>query len=126
MQCEKCGGECFDETKSKFWNNGKTKDGKQKPRWKCKDKDSCGWVKYEKAETSNGAARADRPTGPLAPVYDECYATAAKVVSHYAKALGVPYSMTDVTQAAATVFIAASQSGRPVKAPKQENAEQNS
>ena len=40
MQCELCGGEC--------WDNRETKRGKQ-PDWKCKDT-KCNWAKWDKKE----------------------------------------------------------------------------
>ncbi len=127
MDCEKCGGQCWDESQGKFWNGGKNQQGKQKPRWKCKDKEGCGWVKYEaKTPAPSNADRGSqgqpganaRPSGPLAPVYKECYAAAALTVTHFAKQYGLMATVQDITAAAATIFIQASQSGRPILGPK--------
>lgn len=115
MECPDCGGP--------MWDNRTTKRSPKQPDWKCKDKDNCGkavWDKPKAAAKQNGAAPAARPTTPLAPVYDECFRVAAKVVSTYCGALKIPFTAQDVVAATATMFIQASQSGRPVKEPKQD------
>lgn len=54
--CPKCSSpDLWDETKSKYWNNGiDKKTGKPQPRWKCKDK-NCGGKIYEAAGASGAA-----------------------------------------------------------------------
>lgn len=42
--CPKCGGPCWDERKSQYWNNGISDSGKQKPIFKCKDKNCKGAI----------------------------------------------------------------------------------
>lgn len=45
MNCPKCDGEMWDESKSKYWNNGvDKKTGQAKPAFKCKDKDCGGTI----------------------------------------------------------------------------------
>ncbi len=127
MQCGKCGGAVWDNTTGQYWNGGRDNKGRPKPRWTCKNKDGCGWRSEPEAITAQQAGERGasgqpggnaKPSGPLAPVYKECYAAAALTVTHFAKQYGLTATVQDITAAAATIFIQASQSGRPILAPK--------
>lgn len=120
MQCPKCSGEMFDETKSKYWNNGKTKEGKQKPTWKCKDKSNCNgviWPPKQAAQPATNQAPQARPATiarPLAPLYAECLDLALRIVKNK---LGTAYTSSDVMAGAATLFIQAVRDGSPLLPP---------
>lgn len=105
--CPKCGGLMFDETRSKFWNNGLTSQGKKKPRYKCRDKGTCDGIVWGN-ETPKQASPANTPQqggwpGPpqqaaqavtahpsqerLASIfatYRECFAEAVKIATDFA------------------------------------------
>lgn len=63
--CPTCGGQMFDERKSKYWNGGKTKEGKKKPMFKCRDKDNCDGVLW--AEPGNEEEPEKQGTVPPLP-----------------------------------------------------------
>lgn len=42
VRCGICGGSVYDEHASKFWD-----PSKNRPDWKCRDKDNCGGVAYD-------------------------------------------------------------------------------
>lgn len=68
MNCPKCGGETWDETRSKFWGDGidpKTK--KPKPIAKCKDKSCGGKVYGGTGGPSNGGTAATTQPAATAP-----------------------------------------------------------
>lgn len=124
-QCPKCSGEMFDESKSKYWNGGKTREGKDKPLYKCKNKGNCDGVIWAPKQDSKPQQQATgsgtvQPTigAPLAPVYGDCMDIASRAIAHYCKAVGVTPTAEAIVAGAATIFIQASQSGRPVKAAK--------
>ena len=63
MNCPDCGGECWDETKGKYWGDGKNdKTGKAKPPWKCKNKESCGWKGWSNARATDAQTQLPRPS----------------------------------------------------------------
>lgn len=119
MQCPDCSGP--------MWDNRETKRSPKQPDWKCKDKDGCGkgvWDQPRGGGRGNGGGSPrtapERPTGPLAPVYGECVEIAARAIVHYCKAVGVTPGAADIVAGAATIFIAATNTGRTIKggAPK--------
>lgn len=113
MNCPDCGGP--------MWDNRETKRSAKQPDYKCKDKDGCGKAVWEKPKGDRGGSTpastpAPRSTAPLAVVYGEALEIAARAVKHY-----VPNATpSDIIAAAATIFIGANQSGRPIKQPKAE------
>jgi hypothetical protein len=123
MNCPVCNGE--------MWNNiPKKKSGEFKasaPDYKCKDKSCEGVIWPEKESKGSGAKQngggavngngggIPASSSALAPLYNECVSTAKAVLEHN----GVKALPADVVAAAATLFIAATRDGRPVKsAPK--------
>ena len=122
MNCPKCGGEMWDETTSKFWNNGiDKKTGKAKPPFKCKDK-ACGGTAGGPVNAGAGVTHNHTPTAP-APISTD---VAASVWTIY-KTFAVKYcdeiipklrhANVDVTHegtsaAIATMLIAANNGGR--------------
>jgi hypothetical protein len=98
--CPTCGGPMFDERKSRYWNNGKTREGKRKPMFKCRDKDNCDGVLWnEQGATtppaeSNGNGHAS--AAPLPPItwdemkkqYGECVAAVCHNLVPYVKDKG--------------------------------------
>lgn len=63
--CPKCQGPVWDQKSSKFWGNGLTKNGKQKPRWECKNKE-CGGAMWDKETTIH--AEIQKPNPAKAPI----------------------------------------------------------
>jgi hypothetical protein len=124
MQCPKCAGEMFDETKSKFWNGGKTKDGKPKPMWKCKDKASCDGVVWGNAPAAparasdpepevNGAAGKEK-LAAMFRLYDQCVGHAVTISNRIAVKQStekMPALNLDVAAMAATLYIQANMKG---------------
>lgn len=112
MKCPDCGGP--------MWDNRQSKKSPKQPDYKCKDKQCDGVVWPEKrgdgsptaASNSNGNGTV-RPSGPLAPVYGECMEIASRAVKYF---IGTAATPADVIAATATLFIAATQTDRPVKA----------
>lgn len=116
MNCPQCGGATWNNAQKNQQRAGEGK--KPLPLWACKDKDGCGWVKWppkDSAVKQNvGEKGAVRSTAPLAPVYSDCMDIAARAVKHY---IGDEATAADVVAATATLFIAATNTGRPVKKP---------
>lgn len=63
ITCPKCGGPCWDERAGRFWGNGLTANGKQKPTHKCKNKE-CGGAVWAKDAASTAAPRQAQVTAP--------------------------------------------------------------
>lgn len=112
-----------------MWDNrAKKASGQYKANradFSCKDKDGCGkgvWLKDQESagrvQATNGSAPRSAPhsTAPLGPVYADCLDFAKRAVHHYAG--DMPYTMSDVIAAAATLFIQATKENRPLTAPK--------
>lgn len=112
MNCPQCGGATWNNAQK---NQQRANEGKRPlPLWACKDKDGCGWVKWPPKETAtkqngNGVPRS---TAPLAPVYADCMDIASRAVKHY---IGDKATASDIVAATATLFIGATNTGRPVK-----------
>jgi hypothetical protein len=113
MDCPKCGGP--------MWDNRQTKKSPKQPDYKCKDRQNCDGVIWPPkgqngaagaGKSANGAGNGTRPTGPLAPVYADCLDIASRAVKHY---VGDKATAADIIAAAATIFIGATNTGRPVK-----------
>lgn len=87
--CPNCDGPMYDERRSKYWNNGLSQNGKQKPIYKCRDS-NCGGVIWPPKDnhrtpeqqaafdaidtgphTPNFADNRHRAVAPLAREYDE-------------------------------------------------------
>lgn len=96
MQCEQCQGECWDNTKGKYWGTGiDDKTGKPKPRWACKNKDGCGWKGgYATPATAAPGSPSGAPKGAVPTtdrlkdaeaVYDACFAAAIRIAEKYAE-----------------------------------------
>lgn len=120
MQCEKCGGDCWNNAKK---NAERAAEGKKPmPLWACKDKDGCGWVKWPpKGEKAQGAPRPQPaqkgPQRPLGPLYFDCMKAAKRTLDTM---MGEgKYLPADLVAATATVYISA-RDGAPVFAPKPE------
>jgi hypothetical protein len=119
MNCPQCDGPTYD-------NRQKVEDGWRGPLFKCKDKDGCGWVKWPpkgKSSGGNGGGRggnagSTRSTRPLGPLYFACYKIAAATLFQELKKIGITPTAADVTAAAATLMIAATNTGAPLAAPK--------
>lgn len=120
MECPKCGGP--------MWDNRQTKKSPKQPDYKCKDRQNCDGVIWPPkgqsgANGGNGAARqvggngaSASPRRPLVPLYLECLKDGAGAVRHV---LGKDAPVEAVMNAAATLFIAASRDGSPLRvAPK--------
>lgn len=123
MQCEQCGGECWDNSKSKFWYGGFDKEGNAKPRWTCKDKDDCGWKGGYAPKAAKGRPQG-APSGnavgkvamrPIAPLYHQCLQLAKRIAQ---KELGADVADEVIVNIAATMFINASRDGAPLLAVK--------
>jgi hypothetical protein len=125
MNCPKCGGDMFDEAKSKFWNGGKTKEGKAKPAWKCKDKANCDGVVWGNTPAAaapvaqpssapvNGEAGKEKLDG-LFKLYDQCFGHAFIIAQRVAKKQtdeGTNTLQIDVAAMAATMYIQANMAG---------------
>lgn len=116
MNCPQCGGATWNND---LKNRQRASEGKKPlPLWACKDKDGCGWVKWPPKDTApraNGSGNGvPRSTAPLAPVYADCMDIASRAVKHY---IGDKATAADIVAAAATLFIAATDTNRPVKKP---------
>lgn len=119
FDCPKCGGPVYD--------NRRDKKNPKAPDFKCKDRNDCGWSKWEDRGRGgnnnrgggNGARPANAPPAravrPLGPLYYQCMQAAQKTV---ATLIGDSATPADIVAATATIFINASQSGAPVVAPK--------
>jgi hypothetical protein len=122
MNCPKCGGEMWDETKSKFWNNGiDKKTGKAKPPFKCKDKD-CGGTAGGASNGATGATTQPAPTAP-APLSVDRAADVWKIYKTFAskycaevvpllKGAGVEVTHEGASAAIATMLIATNGNGK--------------
>ena len=125
-----------------MWDNRESKKKPSMPDFKCRDKECDGavWIhnkdgsikeEYEDLDTPQrpvskraAAAQASPPAPaasgrPLSLVYKDCFEVAAKVSAHYLKLAGIAPTAESITAAAATIFIGATNTGRPVKAAKQ-------
>lgn len=120
MNCPDCGGA--------MWDNRDSKRKPNQPDYKCKNKDGCGkgvWLEKKSGESTaapalNGNSNGHAPVStngkrPLGSLYCECLELAKKSCQHY---LGADVSHADVIAAAATLFIAATRDGTPLRAPK--------
>jgi len=109
MTCPDCGGA--------MWDNRETKKSPKQPDYKCKNKscDKAIWLKTKAENAAAPAANGKPPVSgaPLAMVYGECMEIASRAVKHY---IGESATAADVIAATATLFIGATQTGRPVKA----------
>lgn len=123
MECPDCGGECYD-------NRRKKADGTYKPTapdFACKDKEGCGWKKFPPKNkgggggNGGGSAAPRQNTKPLGPLYHQSLLFAK---ASLANAFGEEVPVTDVIAAAATVFIQAANTGRPVRNKKAEPQQQ--
>lgn len=127
MECEKCGGDCWNNTKK---NEERAAEGKKPlPLWVCKDKDGCGWVKWppkEKKGTQGKPGATPKVVRPLGPLYFKCMQIAKASLDKFAptaqdgrtKAAPI-YTAADLAAATATLLIAATNTGAPlVEAPK--------
>lgn len=119
MNCERCGGEVWNNANSKFWYGGKNKDGSTKAMWTCKNKQGCGWSGGFDHGTQQAAAapasggQAGGKARPLAPLYNQCLEVAMVILQ---KRFGSDYTYTtaDILSATATLFIAATKAGTPL------------
>lgn len=73
VTCPKCNGPVWDQKMGKFWGNGLRSNGKQKPRWECKNKECGGAVWEEKNVVSAtppkpSPAHANVPNQQLPPL----------------------------------------------------------
>jgi hypothetical protein len=109
MQCEKCGGECWDNRKE----NAKRLEAGQKlrPDFSCKDKDGCGWVKWppKTPKKENGKQAVKHTVVDIPATYGKSMDVALTRMVETAKAhpkLGAP-TWENVIAATATVFIQA-------------------
>ena len=112
MDCEKCGGEVYDNTRK---NQERADRGeKPMPQYKCKDR-SCGWVKWppkgQKAQGGgNGTSGGNTPGrsrwtwGDLFAAYKHCH-------EHAVKVLGEKADQQALQAATATMLIAAKDHG---------------
>jgi hypothetical protein len=109
MQCETCGGECWD-------NRQKVAGGWKGPLFKCKDR-NCGWVKWPPKPKPGQVAPAANGHGPkwtwgqLAKTYERCILVAEPRVVDLGQRTKLPVTIADVLAAAATMFITASRDG---------------
>lgn len=119
MNCEKCGGECWD-------NREKVRGGWKGPLWKCKDK-SCAWVQWPPKDKPSPKApgTTTRSNGEpkwtwasLRQTYTRSLVLAVKETREAAASAKLQLTMQDVIAAAATIFIAASRDGVKEIAPK--------
>ncbi len=69
FSCPTCGGAMWDETTGKFWNNGISPNGKQKPIAKCKNKECAGAVWADRLPTTTTIpVNAPTPASGFTPV----------------------------------------------------------
>lgn len=105
MQCEKCGGDTYDNRAKKA--NGTYKPGA--PDFACKNKEGCGWKKFPPKGQGNGAPRPQNgaPKRALGPLYNECLDFAKRAVLHH-----LPNATpSDIIAATATLLIQATRDG---------------
>jgi hypothetical protein len=104
-----------------MWNNTETKRSPKQPDYKCKNKqcDKAVWLEKKGAVPSyngNGHAPVHVAAGAaMGPLYAECLEFATKAVTHY---VGKDAPPEAIVAAAATLFIQACNSGRPIRAAK--------
>ena len=104
MQCEKCGGDCWNNAAK---NTERVAQGKKPmPLWVCKNKDGCGWVKWPpKTDTAKSAKAAPAFTWEtLAGTYARC-----RKVAEWALPKETPPDV--LVSATATLFIQAARDG---------------
>lgn len=121
MNCPKCGGDMWDEAKSKYWNGGvDKKTGQPKPAFKCKDKDCGGTIAQQgTGRPSNGGAAgashhppatAQAPSAEVASAVWTIYKTFAvkycEEIIPKLKLAGVPVTHEGTSAALATMLIA--------------------
>lgn len=113
MQCQKCGGEMWD---NRAKNRERAAQGKKPmPDYACKDNDGCGGVvwppKETKAKPAGFATKREQWTWEtLESTYGRCVDIAYKQAKRLATA-GMPLTVEGVASMAATLFIAASRDG---------------
>lgn len=124
FDCPKCGGPVYD--------NRHDKKNPKAPDFKCKDRNDCGWSKWEDRGRNGGGNRGggnrsngngggnrtagpSRPQRPLGPLYYQCMKVAQKTV---ADIIGESATAADIIAATATLFIGAHQTGAVVVVPK--------
>jgi hypothetical protein len=99
-----------------MWDNRETKKSPKQPDYKCKNKscDKAVWLnpKGSSAPVANGKPPVSG--APLAAIYGEAVEIASRALHHY---LGKDVLAADIVAGAATLFIQAAQTGRPIKAP---------
>lgn len=99
-----------------MWDNRESKKKPTHPDYKCKSRscDHAIWLERKGGGGRGGERGAAKPTGPLAPVYGECVEIASRAITKYCKAVGLTPTASDIVAGAATIFIQAAQSGRPI------------
>lgn len=119
MNCPDCGGQMWDNRPKKA--NGTYKATRSD--FSCKDKDGCGkgvWLDGKKNGgppiASNGNARQTGNQRALGPVYNECLTFAKAAIEHH---FGKDVATADIIAGTATLFIQATKTGAPIRAPKQ-------
>lgn len=119
MDCPNCGGPAYD-------NREKVANGWRGPIAKCKDQDGCGWTKWpprnkgrqggagngNRGHGASGSGAGPRQSRPLTPLYVACLQDAKGAVTHV---LGKDAAPELIVNAAATLFIAASRDGTPLR-----------
>lgn len=117
MNCPKCGGDMWDETQSKFWNNGiDKKTGKAKPPFKCKDK-ACGGTAGGASNGAAGGTTQPLPAPAPAPLSTEVASSVWTIYKTFAvkycdeviprlKLAGVEVTHEGTSAAIATMLIA--------------------
>lgn len=93
-----------------MWDNRGSKKNPKAPDYRCKDKENCDGVRWEKKNSAatNGAkvaAAAPWTWGALSRTYGNCLALAAKHVPATGKESGLPVTMSDILAGAHTLFI---------------------
>ena len=111
MNCPDCNGP--------MWDNRETKRKPTQPDYKCKDKDGCGkgvWLeKKSGAGTPSGHGHAPHSSRALGPHYNECLTFAKAAIQFH---FGNDVATADIIAGCATLFIQATKSGDPIRAPK--------
>ena len=115
MECKDCGG-------TEFWDNRASKTNPKQPDFRCKGCKKGIWLKGKAAGVpgagnrgqGSGSLAGGAPKRPLGPLYYDCLKVAKACVEKEIRG-ALP---ADIIAATATLFIAASQDGTPLTAPK--------
>jgi len=112
MNCPKCNGDVWDNREKKA--NGEMKPNA--PDLSCKDKESCGWVKWpDKGKAQNKQSSAPRTPKwtwrSLHSAYNKCWLLAESVIVQSSKRTKIGFTTQDIHAATATLFIVASRDG---------------